>query len=63
MNSVAEKYVKLVLNIGTIDSDYVDAYYGPAEWRPETKPDAVSDSAYFQSLYDDAGKLLIHLKV
>ena len=37
MNSVAEKYVKLVLNIGTIDPDYVDAYYGPAEWKPETK--------------------------
>jgi hypothetical protein len=58
MNRIAEQYVKLVLKIGIYDSDYVDAYYGPVEWKPETKPNAVSDSAYFQSLYDDAGKLL-----
>jgi hypothetical protein len=58
MNRVAENYVKLVLKIGVYDSDYVDAYYGPAEWKPETKSNAVSDSAYFQRLYDEAGKLL-----
>lgn len=62
MNSVAEKYVKLVLNIGTIDSDYVDAYYGPKEWKPEAKLDAVSDSASIQGLYDEAGKLLDSLE-
>jgi hypothetical protein len=33
MNDVAEKYVKLALAIGTHDPDYVDAYYGPPEWR------------------------------
>jgi len=58
MNRVAEKYVKLVLNIGMYDVDYVDAYYGPNEWKPETKSDAVNDSAFIQSLYDEAGKLL-----
>jgi len=58
MNNVAEQYVKLVLNIGIYDSDYVDAYYGPTEWKPETKSNAISDSTYIQSLYDDAGKLL-----
>jgi hypothetical protein len=58
MNNVAEDYVRLVLKIGIYDSDYVDAYYGPVEWRPETKSDAVSDSAYFQRLYHEAGKLL-----
>lgn len=33
MNSIAESYVKLVLGVGEHDPDYVDAYYGPAEWR------------------------------
>jgi len=34
MNTIAEEYVKLVLKIGLYDADYVDAYYGPEEWRP-----------------------------
>ena len=36
MDSIAEGYVKLVLNIGLYDSDYVDAYYGPEDWRPSS---------------------------
>jgi hypothetical protein len=35
--SVAEQYVKLVLAVGQHDSDYVDAFYGPAEWRKEAE--------------------------
>jgi hypothetical protein len=35
LNSVAESYVKTVLALGAYDTDYVDAYYGPAEWRAE----------------------------
>ncbi|MDP2136911.1 MAG: hypothetical protein Q8J74_03575 [Candidatus Didemnitutus sp.] len=35
MNRVAESYVKLVLAVGLHDGDYVDAYYGPAEWKTE----------------------------
>jgi len=31
--AVAERYVKLVLAVGQHDADYVDAYYGPPEWR------------------------------
>ena len=58
MNSVAEQYVKLVLKIGIYDPDYVDAYYGPAEWKPETKSGSTSDSTFIQNLYDEAGKLL-----
>jgi len=30
---VAERYVKLVLDVGQHDDGYVDAYYGPAEWK------------------------------
>jgi hypothetical protein len=34
MDSIAIDYVKLVLQLGNYDADYVDAYYGPEEWRP-----------------------------
>jgi hypothetical protein len=34
MNFIAECYVKLVLQLGLYDPDYVDAYYGPPEWKP-----------------------------
>jgi len=37
MNDAAEQYVRLVLALGEHDSDYVDAYYGPAEWRDEVR--------------------------
>jgi len=33
MDTIAEQYVKLVLALGQHDADYVDAYYGPPEWR------------------------------
>ena len=33
--AVAERYVKLVLAVGQHDGDYVDAFYGPAEWRTQ----------------------------
>ncbi len=33
MNALAETYVKLALAAGVHDGDYVDAYYGPPEWR------------------------------
>src|SRR5688572_38648 len=35
MRTHSERYVKLVLAMGLHDSDYVDAYYGPPEWRDE----------------------------
>ena len=39
VNEIAEGYVKLVLAMGLHDPDYVDAYYGPQEWKkPEKKP-------------------------
>jgi hypothetical protein len=33
MNRIAESYVKLVLAVGQHDANYVDAFYGPAEWK------------------------------
>jgi hypothetical protein len=37
MNQIAERYVKLVLAVGEHDADYVDAYYGPEDWRNEVQ--------------------------
>jgi hypothetical protein len=51
MNALAERYVKLVLAMGLHDADYVDAYYGPPEWRKEVEaakrplPDIDADAA------------------
>jgi hypothetical protein len=35
LNDIAEPYVRLVLAMGVHDADYVDAYYGPPEWRTD----------------------------
>ena len=35
VNEIAQAYVKLVLAMGEHDKDYVDAFYGPAEWKTE----------------------------
>ena len=37
LDEVAEEYVRLVLAVGQHDGDYVDAYYGPPEWRTEAE--------------------------
>lgn len=37
MNAIAEDYVKLSLEIGTKEEGYIDAYYGPAEWKTEAE--------------------------
>jgi hypothetical protein len=37
MNQIGEQYARLVLALGTHDADYVDAYYGPPEWRSEAE--------------------------
>jgi hypothetical protein len=37
MNIIAERYVKLVLAVGQHDADYVDAFYGPPEWKADAE--------------------------
>jgi hypothetical protein len=37
MNTIAERYVKLVLAVGQHDRDYVDAFYGPAAWKTDAE--------------------------
>ena len=50
MNKLGQRYVHLVLAMGQHDKDYVDAFYGPAEWKTaaekEKKPlDAIGRDA------------------
>jgi hypothetical protein len=37
MTALAERYVKTVLALGQHDKDYVDAYYGPPQWKTEVE--------------------------
>ncbi len=53
MDLVAPEYVRLVLALGEHDADYVDAYYGPPEWRDEVReepPDLESIAAEAEAL-------------
>jgi hypothetical protein len=62
MNNIAEDYVKLVLNIGQYDSDFVDAYYGPEEWRSGLKSDLPFDSTAYKNLSSKTDELLNELE-
>ena len=42
MDHSAESYVKLVLALGQHDPDYVDAYYGPSQWRADAAAESLS---------------------
>src|SRR5215467_13959326 len=42
MNAVAERYVHLVLALGQHDPDYVDAFYGPPEWKTQAEKEKKS---------------------
>ena len=57
MSKIAERYVKLVLALGQHDADYVDAYYGPPEWRTESAATPLP----LERIGADAGVLLADL--
>jgi hypothetical protein len=60
MRTHAERYVKLVLAMGLHDTDYVDAYYGPAEWRDEVnakKPSLLEIHGEATSLRNEIAQL------
>lgn len=60
MNKIAEQYVKLVLKTGQFDSDYVDAYYGPPEFKPSS---AITDGTEELSMLNSTvDKLLDELE-
>lgn len=41
LDAAAEKYVKLALSMGQYDRDFVDAYYGPEEWKTEAEANPI----------------------
>ena len=50
LDPLAERYVRLVLALGRHDRDFVDAYYGPPEWRQA----AVDRATPLQAIVDEA---------
>src|SRR5512147_325382 len=58
MDKISEEYIKLVLKTGKYDPDFVDAYYGPEEFKPSDINPPDDDSTGLKRLYDDSGKLL-----
>ena len=42
MNPIAERYAHLVLALGQHDPDYVDAFYGPPEWKTQAEKEKKS---------------------
>jgi hypothetical protein len=42
IDEIAEEYVHLVLALGQHDPDYVDAFYGPAEWKTQAEKEKKS---------------------
>ena len=59
LKDVAERYVRLVLAMGLHDADYVDAYYGPPEWRKQVeseKPALAEIATRASALRDDVAK-------
>ncbi len=57
MNEIAEQYVKLVLAVGEHDSNYVDAYYGPEEWKAEV----AAAKPGLDTIRNDANRLIAEL--
>jgi len=58
LDDEAERYVKLALELGEYDPDYVDAYLGPDEWAKEAKDNIRSKD----ELAADISNLLSDLK-
>ena len=54
MRHIAEAYVRLVLGVGLHDPAYVDAYYGPPQWRTDVEQRA----AALEILSGEAARLL-----
>lgn len=57
MNSIAENYVKLALQIGKYDTDFVDAYFGPDSLKPDIDSSEFN-STVFEDLNKEVNKLL-----
>ena len=61
VDSIAEAYVKLVLNVGLYDPDLVDAYFGPPEWKPAPLADDQKGSFPKERFQHEGAELLRRL--
>jgi hypothetical protein len=59
MNPLAERYAHLVLALGQHDPDYVDAFYGPAEWKTQAEKEKKS----LDAIGAEAAELMQKLRV
>ena len=50
LNDIARQYVMLSLEIGTHEDGYIDAYYGPAEWKQQAEASARALPALAQAV-------------
>ena len=57
MNEIAQAYVKLALAAGVHDGDFVDAYFGPPEWRAAAAAASLPLAAIRQQAQALAGAL------
>lgn len=57
MNSIAEKFVKLVLKVGQYDPAVVDAYHGPDEWKPAELTETQKENYPFADFTAEVDKL------
>lgn len=58
LDVVAERYVRAVLALGRHDGEYVDAYYGPPDWKTDVDEAALPLAA----IREDAEQLLDELR-
>jgi len=60
MNQIAERYVKLVLQVGQHDTDFVDAYYGDPAWKPTGAPVPLAElQVSLSELLDDLARVRV----
>jgi hypothetical protein len=59
MSAVAERYAHLVLALGQHDPDYVDAFYGPPEWKAQAEKEKKS----LEAIGAEAAELTQKLRV
>jgi hypothetical protein len=57
LDALAEQYVRLILAIGEHDPDFVDAYYGPPQWREDAREHKRSVAALAEDAHHLAGVL------
>ena len=58
VDELAEDFVRLGLALGVHDPDYVDAYFGPAEWRTEAEASGLT----LEQVLNQADRLVAFLK-